>query len=234
MTSDHPACIVCGKPSTYVDIDGRQSHESCSGESSDARRAAKIASRGGRVSPRWSNADETRAITRTGPPPTFTPLTAAERSRRYRARKAGHDVPRSRPGPKPADWSDLAKVGEAAGRELAEIINSRSMPWAEALERLGVSRDPQRNRDRVSAVQSRRKADRDEAARRVGQLAGAILKARRQCTLAHGDWVRDLSSANLDAVRSGMRARSMLEQELRDLCCSDERLITNVLKAAGG
>ena len=38
--------------------------------------------------------------------PRSDPMTAAERMRRYRARKRGEDVPRRRPGPAPADAAE--------------------------------------------------------------------------------------------------------------------------------
>lgn len=44
-----PACVHCNKPSGYVDMDGRPSHMVCSGESSEAKREAKIKSRNGKV-----------------------------------------------------------------------------------------------------------------------------------------------------------------------------------------
>jgi hypothetical protein len=44
-----PACVVCNKPSGYVDLDGRPSHMVCADESGEERRQAKIESRGGNV-----------------------------------------------------------------------------------------------------------------------------------------------------------------------------------------
>jgi HK97 family phage major capsid protein len=44
-----PACVVCGKPSGYVDLEGRASHMVCSGESSEERLNSKLESRGGKI-----------------------------------------------------------------------------------------------------------------------------------------------------------------------------------------
>jgi HK97 family phage major capsid protein len=41
-----PACVVCNKPSAYVDLDGQPSHQICSGESTERKRRAKLAARG--------------------------------------------------------------------------------------------------------------------------------------------------------------------------------------------
>jgi hypothetical protein len=108
------------------------------------------------------------------------------------------------------------------------------MSWPEALAKLGVSPDPQRQLDHLAAVQSRQREDRLEAERTVSQLAYAIIKVRRQCVLTHADWVRSQSQEDLDAVTAAMRSRALLESELRELCCSDEELITAIMRRAGG
>jgi hypothetical protein len=234
MTEDHPACTVCGKPSSYIDIDGRQSHESCAGESSETRRAAKIESRGGKVSPRWSNGSESRSIMRIGPSPTLAPMSSAERSRRYRARKAGQDVPKRQPGrKKPINWFDYARIG--ADSVQAEIVRSQpSMSWPEALDRLGVNRDPQRVQDLLAAYESREKVDREQTRRQIEALASAVRKCRRNADLAFSEWKAQPSTENLERVDQFNRARAYAESELRERCANDQGLIDEALRQAYG
>jgi hypothetical protein len=125
----------------------------------------------------------------------------------------------------------------AAGQSVTEthkITAGGSPNPAEVFRVLGMSDDSQRVRDRLAAFRDREKVDRASPARRVGQLASAILKARRHSDLCFQDWKASPSRARLDEVESANRSRNMLEQELRDLLLGDETLITAVLQAARG
>jgi hypothetical protein len=159
-------------------------------------------------------------------------MNSAERTAAYRARRRGDPEapPKGGPGPKPAGWLTTRRSAASPRR----LSGSPGLSRGHGLRRWSGSASAATTNvsDLVTAHRSRQKADRDQAERRVGQLASAILKVRRRCTLAHGDWARNLSSANLDALRSEMHARRLLEAELRDLCCSDEQLITAVMKVA--
>jgi hypothetical protein len=135
-------------------------------------------------------------------------LSDAERAKRYRLRRAGKpDVPFGK--------SDRSPV--------------------ETLRRLGVDvGSQQRADDQVAAARSRDRLDRQSAERAAGQLASALIKARRAELLAFSDWRRNPTSAALSGVESTMRVRTLLEDRLRALLLDDTELINDVLKAAGG
>jgi hypothetical protein len=136
-------------------------------------------------------------------------LSDAERAKRYRLRRAGKpDVPFGKSDPRSP---------------------------VETLRRLGVDvGSQQRADDQVAAVRSRERVDRQSAERAAGQLASALIKAKRQELLAFADWRRNPTSAALSDVEQTMRTRTLLESELRSLLLDDEGLIADVLKAAGG
>ena len=96
------------------------------------------------------------------------PMSDAERSRRYRQRKKLGDavVQRVPPGQKPLSW-------------YAENHPTPPMSWDRLLEVLGLDGDQQRAWDRIDAVQSRAKADRNANRDRIEQLAVGVKKARR-------------------------------------------------------
>jgi vacuolar-type H+-ATPase subunit H len=135
-------------------------------------------------------------------------LSDAERAKRYRLRRAGKpDAPFGK--------SDRSPV--------------------ETLRRLGVDvGGQQRADDRVDAARARERLDRQSAERAAGQLASALIKARRAELLAFADWRRSPTSQALSDVESTMRMRNLLEDQLRELLLDDAELIADVLKAAGG
>jgi hypothetical protein len=131
-------------------------------------------------------------------------LTGAERQARRRARLRGETgVPMGRPGrPRKAERSPMG--------------------WPEALRILGLAGDPQRVLDRTQAVASRTKADIAASERQVRDLASALQKARRREALATADWRQKPTSEALSELEATIRVRSLLESQLRDLCCADE------------
>jgi HK97 family phage prohead protease len=151
------------------------------------------------------------------------PMSDAERSRRYRQRKKLGDavVPRVPPGQKPLSW-------------YAENHPTPPMSWDRALEVLGLDGDQQRAWDRIDAVQSRAKADRNANRDRIEQLAVGVKKARRVEQLAREDWRRKPTSASTDELSAAVRARDLLEQELRAACAGDLGIVAEALDWAYG
>ena len=133
------------------------------------------------------------------------PMSDAERSRRYRARKKLGDqaVPRTPPGQKVYPPLGYYAAQAAARTEREEGLRLLNM-------------DPQRLRDRVAAVDSRNAIDRDEIRRHITGLASALKKARRLEELSLADWRAKPTAENLAEVESAMRTRSLLGVQLAE------------------
>jgi len=76
--------------------------------------------------------------------------------------------------------------------------------------------DPQRQLDRIGGVQSRVRADQEQARRRLEDLTIGLKKARRSEELAFADWRAKPTPATFAEVEACMRGVALLRAQLAE------------------
>jgi HK97 family phage major capsid protein len=223
-----PACVVCNRPSGYVDLEGNPSHAICAGESSEAKRAAKIKrikARGGRIAPDAGNRD-LAVVMREVEKHSQGPRAEIEKSPAERRTETMRHIHRNDPpGPRAPELIsrmterqtyDLSDVRvDPYGRDDSEVIN-RARRAVELGYYPVASRDQERVQDHIDRL-LRRQNSRDW---QCGQLARRIL------ITGSPQYQRAFAKAMIGAL-SGMPTASGLSTE-------EQKLLTRALAASVG